>query len=66
MDLRVHITNIYGFASISTALKAQNRSAKVAKENLNYNELGIYIYDVASDSPEMLRSQCRRHHCVCE
>lgn len=57
MDLRVHITNIYGFASISTALKAQNRSAKVAKENLNYNELGIYIYDVASDSPEMLRSR---------
>ena len=57
MILRVHITNLYGQSHTSVAQKAQNRVAKVARENLNYNELGIYFYNVASDSSEMLSSR---------
>lgn len=55
--MRVHITNLYGLYPTSTALKAQNRTAKVARENLNYSELGIYAYDISTDSPEMLSSR---------
>lgn len=57
MILQVHITNLHGMSSASTALKAQNRVAQVAKENFNYNELGIYFYDINADSPEMLSSR---------
>lgn len=55
--MKVHITNIHGQSSISTALKAQNRTADIARKTLNFNELGIYCYDVSSDSPEMLSSR---------
>ena len=55
--MQVHITNIYGQSFTSAALKAQNRVADIAKGILNYNELGIYYYNVASDSPEMLASR---------
>lgn len=55
--MRVHITNIYGQHPTSTAMKAQNRIAKVAVENLGFNELGIYAYDINADSPEMLRTR---------
>lgn len=54
--MQVHITNIYGQSFKSTALKAQNRTAAFARE-LHYKELGIYNYDVNSDSPEMLSSR---------
>ena len=54
--MQVHITNLYGQSSTSTALKAQNRIAAFARE-LNYKELGIYYYDVKSDSPKMLTSR---------
>lgn len=56
-NLRVHITNIYGQYQTSTALKAQNRMANVAKEFLHYNELGIYAYDINVDSSQMLSSR---------
>lgn len=39
--LKVHIANLYEQHPTSTALKAQNRMAKVAVENLGFNELGI-------------------------
>lgn len=55
--MRVHITNLYGQDAASVAMKAQNRAARAAKENLNYNELGIFFYKVDSDSPEMLSSR---------
>lgn len=55
--MRVHITNLYGLHPTSTAQKAQNRIAKVAVENLGFNELGIFLYDMDSDSPEMLRTR---------
>lgn len=54
--MQVHITNIYGQSFTSTALKKQNRVADIARE-LNYKELGIYNYDVNSDSPEMLSAR---------
>lgn len=55
--MKVHITNIYGHHFASTALKAQNRTADIAREALGYHELGIYCYKVKSDSPEMLASR---------
>lgn len=55
--LRVHITNLYGQSYASIAMRVQNMVAKVARENLNYNELGIYFYNVDSDSPEALFSR---------
>lgn len=55
--MKVHITNLYGLHPASTAQKAQNRTARAAVENLGFHELGIYCYDMDSDSPEMLRTR---------
>lgn len=55
--MRVHITSTYGQHPTNVAWKAQSRTAKVAVENLGFNELGIYCYDMDSDSPEMLRTR---------
>lgn len=54
--MQVHITNLYGQSFTSTALKAQNRVTDIARK-LNYKELGIYYYNVDSDTPEMLTSR---------
>lgn len=53
--MRVHITNIYGIGS--TPKKAQQMVTDIAKKNLHYDELGIYVYPIASDSSEMLRTR---------
>lgn len=53
--MRVHITNMYGLEG--TAGEAQQRAMEIARNSLHYNELGIYRYQVDSDSPEMLRTR---------
>lgn len=53
--MKVHITNIYGY--IGTGAKAQNDVTKIAKSDLQYEELGIYRYPVESDTSEMLRTR---------
>ena len=47
---KIHITNLYGMAGDSTVILAQNAVAEIARD-LDYRELGIYFYNVASDSP---------------
>lgn len=53
--MKVHITNIYGMGG--TALRAQHMVTDIAKNNLDYNELGIYRYPMSSDTSEMLRTR---------
>ena len=53
--MRVHITNLYGLGG--TAAEAQQRVTEIAQNSLHYNELGVYRYQVDSDSPEMLRTR---------
>lgn len=47
---KIHITNLYGMAGDSTAILAQNAVTEIAR-GLGYREIGIYYYNVASDSP---------------
>lgn len=53
--MKIHITNIYGVSG--TGVRAQHAVADIAKRNLNCDELGIYVYPIDSDSPEMLRTR---------
>ena len=46
--MRVHITNLYGLRGAAGA--AQQRVAEIARNSLDYNELGIYCYQVDSDA----------------
>lgn len=50
--MRIHISKIYGY--IGTGAKRQETVAAIAKRDLHYDELGIYRYQVESDTPEML------------
>lgn len=47
--MKVHITNLYGQASISVALMAQNMVADIAK-SLDIKEIGIYSFDASNES----------------
>lgn len=53
--MKIHITNIYGLGG--TAGKAIQAVASIAKNRLQYNELGVYHYPFGSDSLEMLRTR---------
>lgn len=39
--MKVHITNLYGVGG--TASQTQQSVADIAKKNLHYNELGIFV-----------------------
>lgn len=54
--MKIHITNLYGMSSQSTALIAQNDVTKLAKQ-LGYNELSFYFYDIYADSPSELSTR---------
>lgn len=53
--MRVHITNVYGLSG--TAAKAQQAVVNIARRMLHCNELGIYHYQVESDTPELLHKR---------
>jgi glycosyltransferase involved in cell wall biosynthesis len=53
--MQIHITNIYNISG--AAAESQHMVVDIAKEIMHCNELGIYRYPVASDSPEMLRAR---------
>ncbi len=53
--MKLHLTNLYGMAGDSTVILAQNAVQKIASQ-LGFREIGIYFYNIASDSPsERLR-----------
>lgn len=53
--MKIHITNIYGM--VGTAVKCQHMVADIAKKYFSIDELGIYHYQVSSDSQEMIRAR---------
>lgn len=52
--MQVHITNLHGQDSKSTAQRAQNMVTEIATKQLDFNEMGLYCYPVKSDSPDKL------------
>lgn len=54
--MKMNITNLYGMASYSTAQRAQQETAKFARE-LGANELGIYFYDVKVDTDKEMETR---------
>ena len=54
--MKIHFTNLFGQASTSVALMAQNDIMNIVRE-LGVNELGIYFYNQSNESPEALNSR---------
>ena len=55
--MKVYITNLYGQPIDCVGQKAQNAVADIARKGLGYDELGIFWYNVNSDSPQMLSAR---------
>ena len=54
--MKIYFTNLFGQASTSVALMAQNDIMNIVRE-LGVNELGIYFYNQSNESPEALNSR---------
>lgn len=54
--MKIHITNLYGMAADSTVILAQNAVTEIARQ-LGYREMGIYYYNVSTDSPSELNKR---------
>ena len=54
--MKVHFTNLFGQASTSVALMAQNNVMKIVRD-FGVNELGIYFYDASHEPWEELNSR---------
>ncbi len=53
--MRIHITDIYNIGG--TAAQFQHMVTDIARELFSCNELGVHLYPMDSDSPEMLRTR---------
>lgn len=51
--MKLHITNLYGFVKNKNIAQAQRSFAEVAGK-IDFYEMGIFVYNVASDSPSEL------------
>ena len=54
--MKLHLTNLYGMAGDSTVILAQNAVQKIASQ-LGFREVGIYFYNIASDSPSEMNKR---------
>lgn len=54
--MKLHLTNLYGMAGDSTVILAQNAVQKIANQ-LGFREVGIYFYNIASDSPSEMNKR---------
>lgn len=48
------LTNLHGQDSKSTAQRVQNMVTEIATKQLGFNEMGLYFYNVSTDSPDKL------------
>ena len=55
-SMKLHLTNLYGMAGDSTVILAQNAVQKIASQ-LGFREVGIYFYNIASDSPSEMNKR---------
>ena len=55
-SMKLHLTNLYGMAGDSTVILAQNAVQKIASQR-GFREIGIYFYNIDSDSPSEMNKR---------